>query len=227
MSRDLPKLPPLAGHCNARMKRRRGYCPRPGMGNGRCHLHGGKTPRHISKMIKHRSDFLPPEMAARFEVLNSDMIENLGESLKIQQSMETELIERLRTGESAGAWDELGRLAMSFMAQSSDEAKLAIAEEAFKVVQKGGTSYFAQKEIRGEIARTHEAQRKMTETLVKCRKEVQETYTEEEHQAFLRTVLTALKRVATPEVLMAVARDLSEQGLRVLPPAQPAQKEAA
>jgi Mg2+ and Co2+ transporter CorA len=209
------------------MTRRRGYCPvTMVMKNGRCAVHGGKTPKAVTEVSKQsKSEYLPQAIYARFENLNTSVLDNLEESIKLQQTLETSIIERLDTGESALAWERL----LDIMAATSlidtgipeeaaeedeivqlrrrvEQLETAI-DSARQITQQGARSFAIQSELRKELQQAHDAQRKLTETLTKCRKEVQETYTEEQWNTLLLAVLTSLKRHVEAQALTAVVKD--------------------
>lgn len=223
----LPPMPPGDGVCNARRVRKRGYCPsRFVMANGRCAVHGGKTPKIMSVVAKsHKSEYLPPQVYARFESLNGTVLDNIEESIKIQQAMETSIIERLNSGESAIAWDKLGDMLASvsliddgepdgpraedeivFLSRRVSQLE-AVIESSRRLVLEGSRSFAIQSQIRKELQMAHESQRKLTETLTKCRKEMQETYTEEQWNMLLLAVLTSLKRNVDTAALTNVVKD--------------------
>lgn len=220
---QLPPLLPRNGRCQARLKRSRKYCPRWGMENGRCYVHGGATPKLVTILAKTKSEYLPREVYARFESLNGNVIDNLEESVRIQQTLETSIIERLKTGESALAWEKLTELvgSMSFleieMPSEDEDETVTLAKRIDKLegfiqdirnlVLAGQRSFAIQSELRSELQRAHENQRKMTETLVKCRKEVQETYTEEEWNTLLLRILTSLKKNVDAQTLALIVAD--------------------
>lgn len=174
---------------------------------------------------QHKSEYLPDVVYARFDSLNGSVLDNLEESIKMQQALETSIIERLDSGESALAWDKLAEYLASVsliddgfsdQATAEDEADSlrrrvvqleAAIDAARRLVLEGSKSFAVQSQIRKELQAAHEAQRKLTETLTKCRKEMQETYTEEQWNVLLLAVLTSLKRHVDNHQLTAVVKD--------------------
>lgn len=223
----LPPLPPMNGRCNARRVRKRGYCPSQiTMANGRCRIHGGSTPKLLTAVNKNRkSEYLPQGVYARFENLNGSVLDNLAESIRIQQALETSIIERLNTGESALTWSKLKDIlaATSLIDdgvteenQEEDELiqlrrRVEQLENAIdasrRIVLEGSRAFAVQQQLRKELAGAHESQRKLTETLTKCRKEMQEIYTEEQWNTLLLAVLTSLKKHVATQQLAAVVKD--------------------
>ena len=226
-SDPLPPLPPMNGRCNARRVRKRGYCTvTVVMPNGRCRAHGGATPKIMSIVARsHKSEYLPKQIYARFEGLNGTVLDNLEESIKMQQALETSIIERLDTGESALSWQQLQETFSSVSMvddgmpdDPSPEEELAalsrrvaqlegVIESSRRILLQGARSFAVQTQIRKELQAAHEAQRKLTETLTKCRKEMQETYTEEQWNMLLLAILTSLKKHVDTTALTAVVRD--------------------
>jgi hypothetical protein len=213
--------------CNARRTRKRGYCTSTFvMENGRCAVHGGKTPKLVTEVAKQsKSEYLPASVYARFENLNGSVLDNIEESIKIQQALETSIIERLDTGESALSWERLAEIlaAVSLVDDGLDAtpthedevvqlrrrvSQLETAVDAARsLVREGSRSFAVQTQIRKELQLAHDAQRKLTETLTKCRKEMQETYTEEQWNTLLMAVLHSLKRNVEAHALASVVKD--------------------
>jgi predicted nucleic acid-binding Zn-ribbon protein len=153
------------------------------MPNGRCHKHGGATPIIKTQIMRSsKSEYLPKALYARFETLNGSVLDNLEESIRLQQTMETSIVERL---------DHL-------------RAQL---EQAREVVYDAARSFAIQTQLRHELQDIQESQRKLSETLTKCRKEMQETYTKEQWNVLLLAALTSLKKHVEAAALAAVAQD--------------------
>lgn len=223
----LPALPSGDGRCNARKVRSRGYCPSKFVfANGRCRAHGGKTPKLVTEIAKQsKSEYLPSLVYARFETLNGNTLDNLEESIKIQQALETSIIERLDTGESAIAWGRLKDLMAQvslvddgLVEDAAEEDEIdrllrrvtqleSVIDSARTLILEGSRHFAIQNQLRKELITAHEAQRKLTETLTKCRKEMQETYTEEQWNSLLLAILTSLKRHVETQMLTAVVKD--------------------
>lgn len=171
-----------------------------------------------------KSEYLPQAVYARFDSLNGSVLDNLEESIRMQQALETSIIERLDTGESALAWDKLAEYLASVSliddgvdtATAEDEVDSlrrrvsqleAVIDASRRLVLEGSKSFAVQSQIRKELQAAHEAQRKLTETLTKCRKEMQETYTEEQWNMLLLAVLTSLKKHVDTHALTKVVKD--------------------
>lgn len=212
---DLPPLLPIPSDgkkCNARKKNSRGYCPRPPMTNGRCKEHGGKTPRGLANHSfmtgkTSKSQYLPPALRSRYEELNVTAIENLEESIKVQVAMETRLHDQLSTGESFQAWQLVKEAIADYDYATTDEAKDGVVARMKQITTSGLTAYGVRKDIQS----IHESQRKLTETLSKVRKEVQETFTLEQYNEMLNTLLNILRVELDPDTMKRVAHAIQEK----------------
>lgn len=215
-SGKLPKMLPDGVKCNGRLRQSRGYCRRrPEVGgNGRCKLHGARShwsPNNLGyELTMHptRSNYLPPELKARFESLTGDAIDGLEETIKIQQAFEVTLIEKLQTGESAAAWKVLGELVQEYE-YGDDQTRPKTFNRIKQVAQGGLKAYGVQK----EILDLHERQRKQTETLTRCRKDVSETFTQEQWNEMMSHVLRTLKLHCDGVTLRAIATDFERDKL--------------
>jgi hypothetical protein len=198
------------------------------MANGRCDRHGGKTPKGLANPNfvdgrTSRYQYLPPALIPRFENLNADALDKLEESIAIQHTLETEVMERMTTGESAHAWQELkgphprdGGLHLRPRNPPTELdpgdfhriAKPTAFDVISEIVREGAKSFAAQKEYRKELQTSGEHTRKMTEGLIKARKEVQETYTQEQWFEFMNKVLLVAKKVMSRDQLTEFATEI-------------------
>jgi hypothetical protein len=179
--------------CGAKSKRSGVKCRNAAMPNGKCRMHGGKSlAGAASPSFKDgrtsKYQYLPPVLTARVEELTGDALENLEQSIKIQRSIETQLLEKLGTGESPDAWAAIKEI----LADPKMPADLQLA--GIRVVVDGALGELS---LQQRIQSIHDTQRKLTETLSKVRKEAQETYTQEQWNAMLNVVLLAAKKAIT------------------------------
>jgi hypothetical protein len=240
----LPKLAPADGKCNARRTKARAYCKAPSMANGRCHKHGGPTPVGIaSPKFVHgktsKAQYLPPHLTARMERINGDVLENLEESIGIQKTLETKILEQMKTGESSVLWGELAELVTFTNLILSDppktealnddfeefdidvwinEQKAYAYDKAAALIREGKSLYAVQKELRKDIQSIHDTQRKNTETLTKCRKETQEIYTQEQWQEMMNRLQNVLREIMTREQLIDFSERIAPMQKRQLNP---------
>jgi hypothetical protein len=193
--------------CGAKRRKSTETCKGLAMANGRCRLHGGKANKGVThpgfQTGKHSKYlYLPPVLTARVEELTGDALQNLEESIKIQRSIETQLLEKLGTGESPDAWNALGKIIDADDEEMPPAAKLA----AIRSVVDGALGELS---LQQRIQSIHDTQRKLTETLSKVRKEAQETFTLEQWNAMLHTVMLAARKAITdPKTLTAFVTEL-------------------
>lgn len=93
-------------------KTRRGTpCRAPAMANGRCHKHGGPTPRGLaSASLKHGlySKHLPPLVQANYELARqTEEAKTLQEDVAVVCARIMDLQGMLQTGERGTVWDDL------------------------------------------------------------------------------------------------------------------------
>ena len=142
--------------CTAKSKRSQEQCrahaiPR---GNGKCHYHGGSSPRGIaSSRFKtgRYSKYIPNRMAAAYDAtLQDKKILEMHEDVALIESRVTDLLSRVDTGEAGRLW----RLASTLFNQlqraytSQDgEAIVRINEELGAVLKQGRSDYHAWDEV--------------------------------------------------------------------------------
>ena len=106
---NLERIP----RCGAKSKSTGKPCAQPAMNNGRCRLHGGKTPAGIaSPHYKHgmRSKFpgLPISMAESFEIARSDPeILNLTDDIALLYARMGQLVEKIDIEDAEQRWKDL------------------------------------------------------------------------------------------------------------------------
>lgn len=245
----LPILPPTETQCMARRRQSRGYCSRPGHGGktfARCKHHGGMTPSGPAHgAYKHgrksKSQYLPQSISNRMEDLNGNVIENLEESVLIQQALETKIHEQLKSGESSANWSDLRHIFTETRIKIKDlemkskygdddneevpegyiEAQTAILkgdayDQMEEVVFEGASRYAVQIELRKHIQSIHDSQRKLTETITKSRREIMQTYSQEEWSSMINELMLIIKAHVTRDVLQLIARDIEARQVKQL-----------
>lgn len=157
-----------------------------------CGLHGGKSlkgtahPRYVNGNRSSYS-YLPDLKVKRIEEMAYDEIENLVEAAKIQRALETEVLERFGTGESGEAWKLLQKAVNDHKAAHEATPEFDLIARIVLEGQEDGA-------LRREIFILHENQRKLTESIVKCRSTVQETYTREMWNEMLSEIMLIHKQ---------------------------------
>lgn len=167
-------------------------------------MHGGATPQGIAhpNYIHGKTSklaYLPDRLIKRADALTGDVLDNIEESISIQKALESDLLERLKTGESGKAWVDAKQLVSTITAVSAAGDDTSTLLNELQQLMDAGASYDA---VRAEIQSIHESQRKLTETLTKSRKEVQETYTQTQWNEMLQIVLLSLKKHITDHALL-------------------------
>lgn len=175
-------------------------------------MHGGKSKKGVASPTfktgaTSKYAYLPKVLFSRAENLLTDTLKNLEESIQIQKSLETTYLEKLGTNESTEAWKRL-KAAVSEYEQAqftakNDGEKAAIQAKAFGMIKWLVNEGLSESFLHLDIARCHESQRKMTETLSKCRKEQQEIYTAEELNQILGIFLGIVKRNITDRAVLS------------------------
>jgi len=195
-----------AEKCSGVSRHTKQPCGNPAMPNGKCRLHGGKTPKGIAsanfKDGKHsKYAYLPETLNYRAESLLTDTLKNLDESIQIQKSLETTYLEKLGTNESTAAWTKLSKAVHNYdeaeYSAKNDSEKHLLQAQAFGMIRFIVKEGLSESFLHSDIARIHESQRKLTETLSKCRKEQQEIYTVEELNQILGIFLEIVRRNIT------------------------------
>lgn len=100
--------------CSAKSKRSGQHCKALAMANGKCRVHGGKTPKGLnSPNLKHGgySSYLPKGFAERTDQFAADPnYTELKEAIGVQKTRITELFAELEEREPVEVWRKLKRL---------------------------------------------------------------------------------------------------------------------
>ena len=142
--------------CTAKSKRSQEQCRAHAIphGNGKCHYHGGSSPRGIaSSRFKtgRYSKYIPNRMAASYSAASGDKkILEMHEDVALIESRLTDLLSRVDTGEAGRLW----RLASTLFSQlqrayaSGDgEAMAKVSEELDEALKRGRSDYHAWDEV--------------------------------------------------------------------------------
>lgn len=185
-------------------------------GTGKCRMHGGQTPKgaanpNFKDGRRSKYQYMPANLVSRYETLVYDAIANLEESIKSQMVRETQLNEKKGTGESAEAWIKL-KAAVSDYDQASHNPDPAAARagqaKAFGMIRFITGEGLSESFLQRDIDQCHEMQRKLTESVTKCRKEIQETYTSEQWHMFLETVMRIIRNNVDSRQLNSIQTQL-------------------
>lgn len=165
------------------------------------------------QIAKGKAKFLPPILLERYENLNGDALDNLEESIGIQKALETRLLEQLATGESSEAWRILNEL-IPVYEQADDEQKVGVFNR-IKHIASGGLKAYG---VRKEIQQAHKYQGELTAILSRCRKEVAETFTLDQYQSMVNTLLAIVQETCDSDTRRLIARKIQQRQAVALPP---------
>jgi hypothetical protein len=200
-----------AAPCGAKT-RNGGICKNPAMPNGRCRMHGGKTPRgHALPQTKtgRYSKDLPTRLAARYEeTANDPELLSLRQEIRLIDTLIMDNMTRLDSGESAEAWE--------VMRKSVDGLTDAIADEDYTKIQKGLREmrdvidlrilhYATEMEIRSKI----DQRRKLVETEQRMTMVGEQTISVEKAMLLVGAIAGILRaRIHDSGTLAAIQQDI-------------------
>lgn len=213
----------VGGHaiCGAKLRNKDAHCRQFAMANGRCKLHGGRTPAGIeSPQWKHGrySTKIPTRMLSRFLDAEGDetLLSNRQEISLITTRIE-DLLGRVDTGEAGDQWKRLGETYRDFRRAMSaqDTAEMAIhLDELGKVINRGRSDYAAWHEIQVLI----EQRRKLNDSESKRIQLAKQSVSVEELMAFIGSLGVLLKQNVTDPIALG---KLSNGIAKLLGPAAP------
>jgi hypothetical protein len=169
--------------------------------NGRCRLHGGLTPTgpalpQFKNGLHSKYAYLPDSLTARIDPLGLNVIENLEGAVQIQAALETRLHEEFNEGCSLERWREVNDIITLFEKQEAEENNPSPREclESVSALIKQGLNESRHEELLAERLRlSHDSQRKLSESVSKIRKEMQETYTQEQWNVMNNILLNIIR----------------------------------
>ena len=189
--------------CNAKSKRTGEQCKAWAItGSTKCRTHGGKTPKGIAsphfKTGKHsKSAYLPDAFRQRFNDLVVEVVKNVEDSIKIQATMESTLLEKLGTTESSRAWEKLHEAVREYddATHSEDAGKKALGQaQAFGkirfIVKEGLSETFLMRDIQS----MQDSQRKNAETLAKIKAQELKSFTADEVMQFVEVIKIIIRQ---------------------------------
>jgi hypothetical protein len=190
-----------------------GTCKRAAMPNGRCNLHGGKSPKGIeSPSFKHGrySKYLPSRLAARYTEAQQDpaLLELRAEIALIDTRL-TDVLERLDKGESGALWtliaSEFDKFKKAQVVKDTDEARSALSA-LDSLFTEGIGDYAAWKEV-SELV---EQRRKLVESERKHEVETQQMLSTEQALSLIGSIHETIRRhVADSAARQLIAADLA------------------
>lgn len=185
------------------------------MPNGRCRLHGGKTPGGIASphySTGRYSKHLPTRLQARYEAAAGDSeLLALRDDIALTDARLSDLLTRVDTGESGALWARLQELRLEVIAckRAGDTVKMAEALNALlDLIGQAHTDYRAW----GEIAAVLEQRRRLVESERKRLTDMQQTLTVEKAMLLIGAIGGIIKaHVQDRQTLASISNDI--QGL--------------
>jgi hypothetical protein len=206
-------MPAGPTHCGART-RAGTPCERAPMPNGRCHKHGGKTPRGVAStqfVNGRRSKDIPSRLTERYqEALVDDELLALRDDVALIDARLGDVLGRVDSGESGRIWAELGKCVQAYHRPgASDTAQLKRAEALatiFQLISEGASDYEAWHDVRSLVDQRARLVSNERQRLV----QLQQTITVEQAMAMLAAVVSTIKLHVTDEhALASISHDLA------------------
>jgi hypothetical protein len=182
--------------CGAK-KRNGGVCQQPAMDNGRCRLHGGKTPKGIAspnfKTGRH-SKYLPTALLERYgEALEDGELLNMRAEIALLDTLLLENLGRLETGESADFWDAaLTQVVNARLAYKSENyGALEKSLDELEALCDGRRLHYAtEKEIREKL----DQRKRLADSERKRLVDMQQMVTSEQAMALVSALLASIQK---------------------------------
>jgi hypothetical protein len=166
------------------------------MANGRCRLHGGKTPMGIASphyKTGRYSKFIPARMIGRYEEARADgELLALREDISLVDARLSDLLSRVDTGESGALWRSLMAARMEMLAcrQASDvKGQMAALNLIMELISQGHADYRAW----GEVAAVLDQRRRLVESERKRLVEMQQMISSERMMVLLGAVVGVIQ----------------------------------
>lgn len=199
--------------CGAR-KKDGTECKRAAMPNGKCYLHGGKTPTGIAlPQTRHGrySKYLPSRLSGQYESAKSDpALLELREDIALIDSRLSDLLQRVDTGESGEVWKELREayddLQIAMHAKKPLDIQDAL-QQINSLIVRGNSDYRAWSEIHEVI----EQRRRLVESERKRLIETKQTLTVEQAMLMISALTNIIRtHVTDRQILSAISGDINK-----------------
>ena len=191
--------------CGAK-KRDGSICRMSAMPNGRCRLHGGKSPAGIASgtfKTGRYSKVLPARLAGRYaEARDDSELLALKEEIALTDARLQDLLARVDTGESGGLWRDLQGARIAFLAAQraqDQEAQITTITTILDLIRRGHSDYAAWREVGGVL----EQRRRLVESERKRLIEMQQTITAEQAMILVQALLASIKEHVTDRAALA------------------------
>lgn len=190
-----------------------GTCQRPAMPNGRCSLHGGKTPTGIGlPQYKHGrySKVMPTRLRERYEDAARDpALLELREDVALLDARLEDLLGRVDSGESGAIWRQLqqARTSLIIARRAGDaEGQAGAINDMLELIGRGHADYAAWRELGGVL----EQRRRLVESESKRLVQMQQTITAEKAMLLIGAIGQIIKtHVADRSTLSKISADIS------------------
>lgn len=181
-------------------------CQMSAMPNGRCRLHGGKTPQGIAS--PHFKDgrysrFIPARMTERYHEAKQDAeLLALREDIALVDSRLSDLLGRVDTGESGALWGQLNKARVDLLT-SKKVADTKAQTEALNLILELIAAGHADYRAWGEIAAVLEQRRRLVESERKRLVEMQQMISTERMMVLLQAVVGVIQEHVTDRTTLA------------------------
>lgn len=189
-------------HCSSDLTTRPGeHCPNAPMPNGRCRMHGGKTPRgEALPQTKHLrySKSIPRRLAARYEEAEDDPDRHdLRSEISLAETMLDDALAGMEDGESERMWLTLRRLEENLRTSSArdEKARARILGEILDLIRRGGQDAWA----KADVDKWTKAKARLVEADVRVAVQKGQVLYIEQHFAILGRVLDIVRRYVDDE----------------------------
>ncbi len=149
-----------------------------------------------------KAGFLPADLKSRYYGAADDVLRNLEESIEIQKVLESLVLERISGAGSFQAWKVLEEE----LKKGDDEVDLERLREIVSLRVRQDHEALGMYEVIGKL---HEGQRKLTETLMKCRGDLEKSFTKEQWNRLMFSVIEVLRARVDVALLNELANELA------------------
>ncbi len=187
-------------------------CHMSAMPNGRCRLHGGKTPvgfAHPSTQHGRYSKYLPTRLSARYqEALRDPALLELMQDIALLDMRLGDVLQRMETGDTTMRWQSLQDVRLEAIAASKRDDK-ARASRAINTILEMIGAWHDESGAWDEIGGLLEQRRKLVESERKRLVEMQQTMTVEKAMLLAGAILGIIKaHVHDRDTLHAISTDI-------------------
>ncbi len=187
-------------------------CTQRSMPNGRCRMHGGKSPNGIAHArFKHGrySQFIPARMLENYQAAQNDVeLLALRDEIALLDSRLLDVLKRVDTGESGQVWRELKATYQMLRAAQAKDDRDAARDHARKLgelIEHGSADWLAWSEVRSLI----DQRRRTVESERKRLVEMQSLISQEKAMVLIAALTDSVRRhVSDRTALAAISADL-------------------